>query len=208
MGKAVGTIQPGQERPFPIGGNYLTVVSTRQLLEIELVGRNDKIEAHLVKQGVTLYEKNFDSIVVKNEGAEATDIVLVSGVGKYSPSQDGGRVEVDTSGGSVAVTLDEAQLALQVNQQTTGDTLNGLAKVTIAAGVSAQLAPANALRKYLRINILSSSDTEYILLGGADANSGGALERGMVGFEETTGAVSAFNPSTDPVDVYLLEVTD
>lgn len=208
MSRVVDTLQAGQERAYQIGGNYLNVIKSGQLLEIELVRHSNVFENHFLKQGAGIYKKDFNSIVVRNAGDEEASIVLVSGAGSYSPSQSDSTVRVDTSEGSVPVTLDEDQLALAVNQQLTGENLVGLAKVTIAAGAVGALAAANPLRKYLRINVLSSAETEFILIGGVDSNTGGALERGMVGCEEIRGAVSAFNPSAFPVDVYLLEVTD
>jgi|GEM_PF-5883210 len=209
MGRAVGTIQPGDEKPFNAGGHYLTVVKSKELLEIELVRDHSTIETHLVKQGTTLYEKNFSSIVVKNEGSSAADVIIVTGVGKYRPSQDGGRVEIDTTGGSVPVTMDESQLNLQVNQQTTGAINNGLASVTLATGETKKLCDVNPLRKYVKMNILGLSDCEYVTVGGelVDDSSGFALERGVVNSEETTAALWAHNPNDDVV-VWLMEVTD
>lgn len=82
-----------------------------------------------------------------------------------------------------------------------------LPKVTINANSSAQLAPANALRKSLRVSLLSSA-SGYVLLGksGIAALQGGSLEEGMVDYIDTTGALFAYNPNSFPVDVYVMEI--
>lgn len=210
MGKARGVIAAGVERPFSVSGNYLFVVASTEILEIELVRKSQTVETHFVKQGGGLYDKDFDSIVVKNEGASSSFVHIVTGQGKYSPSQSDSRVTVDTSAGSVPVTLDETQLNLQVNQQTTGATNNGLPKVTLLTGETKKLCNVNATRKYVKYNILSSSDCEYVTVGGSlvDAASGYALERGMVGADETTGELWVHNPQTETAVVWAMEVSD
>lgn len=82
-----------------------------------------------------------------------------------------------------------------------------LAKVTIVAGGSAQLALANSNRKFLRVSLLSTA-VGHVLLGksGILANQGGTLEEGMVDYIETTGVLFAFNPQATAVDVYVMEI--
>ncbi|WP_018014109.1 hypothetical protein [Teredinibacter turnerae] len=210
MGKAVGTLAPGEERAFPVGGNYLQVIKTAQVLEIELVQNSYAYESHLLKQGAALHEKNFSSVVVRNEGNATTEIYISTGVGKFQPSQNDAVVTVDTSQGSVPVTMDEGQLNLSINQQITGSTNTALPRVTVEPGASAKICDADVSgnRKYVKYNILSSADCEYVTIGGSsvDATSGYALERGMLAVDETTGELWAHNPGAVAVDIWSVEV--
>lgn len=82
-----------------------------------------------------------------------------------------------------------------------------LAKVTIPAVSSAQIAASNVNRKALRVSLLSYA-VGYVLLGksGIAAAQGGSLEEGMVDYIETTGALWAYNPQSSSVDVYVMEI--
>lgn len=102
------------------------------------------------------------------------------------------------------------QNALTVNTTATvenGDDNPHLPKVTLAAGASAAIAPANGSRKFLRISLLSSA-AGHVTLGksGVNAASGGPIEPGMVDYMETRGVLWAFNPQAVPVDIYVMEV--
>lgn len=208
MGRAVGTLAAGQEREYSVRGNYLFVVASSQLLEIELMKRSSSLETHYVKQNGGLHKKNFDSISVRNSGSVETEIEIVTGEGEFSPSVSDAVVSIDTSRSSVPVSLDAGQLNLQVNQQTTGAVNNGLARVTLLQGETKKLCNVNGLRKYLKYNILSSSDCEYVTVGGSvvDAVSGYAMERGTYQTDETTGEVWAHNPNLETVEIWNFEV--
>ena len=177
MGKVIDTLQPGQEKPYPAGGNYLTVVKSLELLEIDLINRSDSVESHVIKSG-TLHDKKFDSIVVKNLGASAVNITIVTGVGKITQSQDEAVVTVDTSGGSVPVTLDEAQLNVTISQNFVSDVVNNPGDVLAGAAATLAIA-ANANRKEVEI-CLPSDATNPVRIGNASvtASSGSILEPG------------------------------
>lgn len=210
MSKIVDTLAVGQERAYPAGGNYLTVIRSLQLLEIDLVDRNGSIETHTIKSG-TLKNKKFQSVSIKNVGVASVDIVVVTGVGDIEASKDEAVVTVDTSAGSVPVTLDETQLSLQVNQQNSGATNNGLTKITLTPLSTQRLCEAKELRKYVKYNMLSSSNVEYVTVGGSmvDANSGYAMEVGTYQVDETRGELWVHNPSaTETTEVWAMEVND
>lgn len=99
---------------------------------------------------------------------------------------------------------------LTVNTEATiqiGNDNQHLPKVPVPANSAAQIAPANPLRKSLRVS-LKSDAAGYVLLGksGLTSGNGGSLEEGMVDYIETTGAMFAFNPNAVAVDVYVMEV--
>ena len=214
MGRAYGVIQPGEMRPFGVHGNYLTVRKSRELLEIELISESETLETHYIQQGSSLLNKRFSSIVVTNQGESASEIEIITGVGQHTPSQDGGRVEVnggqvaiDTSAGSVPVTMDEGQLNFSISQLAFGDENTSLPRVIIPPNTSAQIAGVNNTRRYLRVT-LPSDAAGNITMGGAavSENSGGLLEIGITEYLQTQAALFAHNPNAEAVTVYAMEV--
>ncbi len=82
-----------------------------------------------------------------------------------------------------------------------------LPKVTVGAGVSLQIAAANANRKSLRV-AMASDEVGPVSLGkaGIIADQGGLLEPGMVDYIDTAGVLYARNDNASAVDVWVMEI--
>lgn len=79
--------------------------------------------------------------------------------------------------------------------------------VSCAAGVATLIAAANVSRKTLRL-MLDSQQSGGLFLGGVGitAGNGGYIEQGMIDYMDTEGALYAFNPNAETVDISVLEL--
>jgi hypothetical protein len=182
------TLAGGAQIKRDISGRYITVKSAGA--EVIVSGRN--IDPVHIGQAET-YDlgSRFDNkeILIKNSSTGSNSFVMEVTQYQLTKSNEA-NFDVTTT-----ATIEH------------GNDNNHLPKVSIPAGQAAALAPANASRKELRVSLLSSAPG-LITLGknGVNANSGGALEPGMVDYITTEGALFAHNPNAEAVEVYVMEV--
>lgn len=85
---------------------------------------------------------------------------------------------------------------------------SALPQVTIAAGQTVEIAPANAARKELRIQV-KSDQVGGVNIGDANVNAtkGGFVEVGMVDYVASEAAMYAHNPNAASVTVNVLDLS-
>lgn len=189
MGRKTETLAAGAETTMSLGGNYLVVEKSGQPLEIELIHPDKTPEQHFVKQGSTLYKKDFKSIEVRNIGTASTSVEIWTGVGSYSASQGDVSVKIDGTAGAVptnvqsipAIEIDDTvpvststvitnaagspvPVTLQsgsvtLNQSNISNGATSVPDASIAATSTAKVVTAAATNLRVRITNLSTTET-------------------------------------------------
>lgn len=174
------------EREWQATGRYVRVLATPSAPAFIRIDGGSELERG-AGQGINVPE-GFSRISVRTAVAQ-TVVISIS-----DAPQDDNRTVVDLA---VSATVAGATAATKV------------AAVTIAAGATEQLCPANADRQEVRIGIASDQPGGVWFSDdpGQGADEGGFLDAGTVDYPATTAALYAHNPHpTDDVVVNVLDL--
>lgn len=115
-------------------------------------------------------------------------------------------VEITSSTNSQFDNRNQLELPVNVIELIANDN-NHLPAVVVNSGMSIMIAGANPERRCLRVSLPYES-AGFITIGktGVSATNGGLLDVGQTDYIETTGELYAFNPNTQSVTVYVMEL--
>lgn len=173
-----------------VSGKSLTIFAGTAM-DIKLMSGSATIGVFRgVERGVTLdVPQAFDRLEITSPTTQV--VALIASFGEVKDRRfalPGSALPVNALGGTLSETADAA------------------APVSVGAGLSVQVAAANASRQQVLVRNTSVTDSIYIRSDAAASESAIVIPANSTYFAEITSAVFCYNPSGSAINVYVSEV--